>query len=182
MNYALAALACAASLSFASVSYAQEESMEQMLCPIEKVGDEKAEAMSIALSNVEAGVSDELVAEMKKAVDACAAEKGWTEKQSEQTTQFNAALLSAMGLESKLADAGITATDYEVLLEEKSSDELLAYIAKPADSPITGAAVDMLQKEQADKFNENNAGYLNAYLVQLATVQLMTLELMGLAE
>jgi alcohol dehydrogenase class IV len=178
----MSALACAASLSFRPSAFAQEEAMEQMLCPLEKIGDEKAEAMSVALSDVENEANDALAAEMEKAVNQCAAEKGWTEKQTEQSTKFSATLLSAMGLEQRLADAGIVASDYEELLEEKTPAELAAYVENAAESPITGAVVDMLQKEQSDKFSETNAGHLNAYLVQLAQVQLLTMEIMGITK
>jgi hypothetical protein len=174
------ALACAALVSISQPALA--DAMDEVMCPIEKLGDADAEALSLLLAEPDAAVSDQDKAKLHAAVNSCSQEHGWKQAESERSLQMNLSMISALGIDSKLMAQGIEIVSYEALLENKSAGDLRAFLDKPEGSPILNGAVDKLKAEQGDSASADTAGYIAAYLVHMAQVQLLTMEAMGLAE
>jgi hypothetical protein len=151
------------------------------LCPIETLGDAEAEALSVVLSEPDAAVSDSDAAKLQTAVNGCAQRHGWNSTESGRSLQVSLSMISALGVETKLAAQGIDVIAYEALLENKSADDLQALLDEPEGNAILIAAIEKLQKEQGNKSDGDTAGYVAAYLVHVAQVQLLTMEAMGLA-
>lgn len=174
------AMACVAALSMAQPASAKADIMQQLLCPVEAVGDQEAETLGAVLSNPESQLSDDKLAMLDGYVTACETKNGWSKEESDTSRILLMSMLSANGIEQKLKASGFDVIAYEDLLADKDPDELRALVDQPENHPILNAAVIKFQEEQGAAASAERAGLIGAYMVHIAQIQLLVAEAMGL--
>lgn len=169
----------AATICAATPANAYSVSLDKVTCPMETIGDEAAGALGRDLSSTKSAPSDAQLEMLTAATNACAAKHGWSKEDSKSALDFNAAVLSAIGLEDRLRAAGVEATEFESVLDDQMQGDLQAIVDGAPNNPIIDKAIEMLAVQQGDKINEEMAGNLGAYLVQVARTQLLAMKMIG---
>jgi hypothetical protein len=171
--------------AFASVSapaHAYAISLDQVMCPLEKLGEAEGEALSEAFGNLETQPSDAQIEKLAGAINTCAIELKWTEADSKFVLDFNLSIVATMGLEDKLAALDVTASDYEFSLDDQNPEALQAMLDGADKSTIIQTAVEKLRTDKGDKATEEMAGFLGAYLTSTAKSRLLAMELVDNSE
>jgi hypothetical protein len=179
--FAIAALSFVV-CGFAAPAAAKEVAFDDVMCPMEGLGEEKAQAFSDKLAASAGVASDEDVQNLAASLNACSVKHGWSADDSKSVLQFNLSLMSVIGLEKLLLASGVEVSELDALLDEYKPEALQAMVDSDGDSPIIDAAVEKLDKHLGDKLTPEIAGNVGAYLVSVAQAQIYTFKMMGLAE
>lgn len=174
----LSAAFLAATVPMAVPAYAYGMSFEQAMCPLEKLGDAEADALSKAFVNLDNNsLFDAQMEKLQVAVNGCAGEYSWAKTDSQFALDFAMALVAGAGLEEKLGSFGITASDYENEIDAGRPADWQKLADDPENSPLMGTAIDKLVADKGDQATAEISGYLAAYLVSAAKTRLLTLKL-----
>lgn len=148
-------------------------SAEEAVCPIEQLGDEKAEEFGQLLANG-SELSDKQSEQVGNAVNACMQKSNWSEADSKLAVDFTVSMITILKLEDMLTDAGVDTADIKSVLENQSPDVLSATVENADDSPLIGAAIDKLVAQLGDEnVTDQIAGYVGSYVVMGARAQLI---------
>jgi hypothetical protein len=177
-----AAVLAAATICTTTSAAAYSVSLDQVTCPMETLDEEGSQILSQELSSINGKPSDAQIEKLTTAANACSAKHGWSQEDSKSALAFNIAVLSAIGLEEKLRASGVEASEFESVLDDQNPDGLQAMVDGSNESPIIDKAVEMLAAQQGDKIDEEMAGYLGAYLVQVAHTQLLAMKMIEIDE
>jgi hypothetical protein len=173
----LSAASLAAAVHVAAPVHAFAMPLEQAMCPLEKLGEANAEALTVAFGSLEEAPSDAQMEKLGAAVNSCANENKWAEDDSKFALNFNVALLASLGLDAKLASLGVVATDYEDEIDAEGPQVWQKIVDDAANSPALKAAVDKLALDKGNKATDEMGGYLGAYLVSAAKMRLLAMKL-----
>jgi hypothetical protein len=159
-------------------AHSQGMSLEQAMCPIEKLGDADGEALSKAFVTLDDNTSfDAEMDKLQDAINVCAGELNWTKADSQFSLDFSLAIVAGVATEEKLASFDIVASDYETGLDDGGPTDWQKLADDPENSPVMQAALDKLIAEKGDSATEEVSGYLGAYLVSAAKSRLLALKL-----
>ena len=157
---------------------ASAQSLEQALCPLETLGDEKAEALAAKLLDEKSEPSTEAVAILQVAVNGCAEKFAWKETQSVMVLDFNVSVITSVLLEEKLTAAGVDMAKYGNLLDTQEVEALKQLVNDAGNSKVLHNALDRLVADLGDKANDTIVGNLGAYLAVQARAILLSMEMM----
>lgn len=165
-----------------SVAFAYAVPVDQVICVVESLGEEEAEAWSKMLADQKNEPTDAQYKQIGTLTQQCADKYGWSEDESKLALQFNLALLGATAIEEKLRAAGLDPVKYESVLENRSEAELTAILEDPENHAAMADATDMLSADLGNDVSEDIAGALGSYIGYLAQAQLIAMQLKGAAE
>jgi hypothetical protein len=177
----MAALYGATAMLTPTAASAYEVSMDDVLCPITTLGDEQLEdwGKTLADTDGELSIQQELI--LTTALMNCAEEKGWSETGTQAAQTFNISMLGSAAIKKNLNTTGIDPESYEVVLENRSPEELQQFLNEPASSPVLQQLAEMIKRDLGDNSTDKIVEKLASYVAfsaraQLAAMAIMTIE------
>jgi hypothetical protein len=168
----------AATAQMAAPAHAFGMSFEQVMCPLEKLGEAEGEALSKAFVILDdSSAFDAQMEKLHQAINSCAGEHSWANADSQFALDFTMALVAGVATEEKLASFDIVASDFDTWLDDGGPTDWQKLADDPENSELMQAAIDQLVVEKGDSATEEISGYLGAYLVSVAKSRLLALEL-----
>lgn len=122
-----------------------------IICPIEVIGEAELNSWASSLVEPKGEMSDAQTDALGMAVGTCADKHDWDESDIESAIEFYLSIISSSAIGDKLTADGIDAVSYEVVLENRSAEELLQLLNDPDNSP---ALKELTNRLVADFGNE----------------------------
>lgn len=180
--YTAAALCAMATALLPTSASAFEVSVDETMCPMETVGDAELDTWADGLAAAKGQMDDGQAEILRQAVGACAKKHNWTESDAISALEFNLAIIMGTAMSDALMLNGVFAPDFEVVLENRSADELRQILDDPENSPALKQVTEMIVSELGDELTDEIAGDLGSFIGFMAQSQLSAMKMMGLAD
>jgi hypothetical protein len=178
----------AATLSISAVvlvptpAFALAVELDDALCPIEGIGEAELDSWTASLADSQGEMNDAQTDTLGASVQACAEKLGWNESDTLSAVEFNISIIASTAIGDKLTSDGVNAVDYEVVLENRSADDLRQVMADPDNSPAVKELIDKMIADLGDGLTDEIAADLAAYIAFMAQSQLSAMKMMELAD
>lgn len=174
---------CAAALFVLPTSAtAFEVDLEQMLCPIETVGEAEVDTWGDVLQKTNGELQDTHIDKLTNAVATCVTTHGWNEDDTKSVVEFNIAIIGATAMERKLSAKSVDAVSYESVLDDQSAEALIQILMDSENSPVLRKLTERMIADLGDSLTDEIAGDLGAYIAFMAQAQYSTMKMMDLAD
>jgi hypothetical protein len=152
------------------------------ICPIEVIGEAELNNWASSLVESRGEMSDAQANALGAAVATCAEKHGWNESDIESAVEFNLSIIAGTAIGDKLTEDGIDAVGYEVVLDNRSAEELQQLLNDPDNSPALKELTDRLVADFGNELTDEITAGVAAYIAFMAQSQFAAMKMMGLAE
>ena len=159
-----------------------EISIEAFLCPIESLNEIDTEDWSPTLAENNGQLNEAQLDQLTSAVLGCAEKLNWSEDDTASALELSLAILGGTAMSDKLLLNGVSAEYYEIVLDDRTNDELRQILSDPSNSPALDQLAAMMVEELGSTLTDEIAGDLGAYIGFTAQSRYSTLKLMGMAD
>lgn len=155
---------------------------DDAMCPIEAIGEEELDSWASSLADGKGQMTDAQTDIFGAAVKSCAEKLSWSENDTVSALEFNLSIIAGTAIGDWLTSEGIDAVSYEVVLENRSAEDLRQVLNDPDNSPALKDLVDKLIADFGDDLTDETTADIATYIAFMAQSQLSAMKMMGLAE
>lgn len=174
----LAIIVATAAVALPGPSFAAEKAFEQIMCPIETMGEAEMDGWGASLAENNGDLSDTQLDLLTKAVQSCAATNHWTESDAQSAFGFNLTVIGMTAMADKLTAIGLDPEIYEAVLENRSPADLQKIMDDPENSSAILQATEILIEDFGSDVSDEIAADVGRYLAYAAQSRLSALELL----
>ena len=180
--FVVAALLVSASFVGTTPAFAFDVSIDDALCPIEAVGDAEIDSWAASLVDAKGRMTDSQADILRASVKTCSEKLGWSQPDTISALEFNLAIIAGAAIGDRLTSDGIDAIGYEVVLENRSAEDLLQILEDPENSAALSDLTEKLIADFGEELTDEITSSIATYIAFMAQSQFSAMKLMGLAD